>query len=334
MSSIVVVGAGNWGTTVAALLASNGRDCTLWFRSEEHCQKTRDSGFNEDYLPDVPLPKNLALSTNPDLFSQAEDLILALPCNALRGFLETYGPQIRPQTGILSLAKGMETSTGFRPTEIIQKILPEHYKVAALSGPNIASEIARGKPATAVIASSLPSYSQHLQKLMATETFRTYTNPDVLGVEICGALKNIIAIGAGVCQELDLGDNALAALITRGIAEISRYGHYFGANPMTFMGMAGVGDLTVTCMSRHSRNNRLGHLLARGATLEEARAQTRMVTEGVHTCRTVVKIAQEHNIYMPICSAVGQLLFEGIKAEEAIQNLMQNSLRPEMDRIQ
>jgi glycerol-3-phosphate dehydrogenase (NAD(P)+) len=330
--NILILGAGNWGTTFARLLADKDIESTLWFRDSTHFKETENTRINSKYLPGIELSPAIHLTDSLDCLTDSKLVVLAIPANTIREVL-TRNQAILPKSAIyLSLAKGLELKSGKRISEVMQEVLPDESKIACLSGPNIAHEIAERKPATSVIVAHCPKVSSYLQNLVSCAYFRAYTNTDMAGVEISGALKNVIAIAAGICQELKLGDNSLAALITRGIAEIARYGMAFGANPLTFMGMAGVGDLSVTCMSGLSRNNRLGHLLARGVTLENAIKQTKMVVEGVSTCEIVTQTARKLGIYMPICFAVHSILFEGIAVPSAIASLMQNHLREEMDR--
>jgi len=330
--NILILGAGNWGTTFARLLADKHIESTLWFRDPVHFQETSSTRINTKYLPGIDLSSDIHLTNSLSSLPTARLVVLAIPANAIRDFLINNLALLPKNAIYLSLAKGLELKTGKRISEVLQEVLPDESKIACLSGPNIAHEIAERKPATAVVVAHCPKVSTYLQNLVSCSYFRAYTNTDMAGVEISGALKNVIAIAAGICQELKLGDNSLAALITRGIAEIARYGMAFGANPLTFMGVAGVGDLSVTCMSGLSRNNRLGHLLARGVTLEDAIKQTKMVVEGISTCETVTRTAKKMGIYMPICFAVHSILFEKIAVQNAIASLMQNHLREEMDR--
>ncbi|MCJ8344534.1 NAD(P)-dependent glycerol-3-phosphate dehydrogenase, partial [bacterium] len=217
-----------------------------------------------------------------------------------------------------------------RISEILREFFPKHGKIATLSGPNIAGEIAQQKPAVSVVASYHISFAEQIQHYCSSSYFRIYTNADLCGVEIAGALKNIFAIGSGICHGLQLGDNAKSALMTRGIMEMTRFGKVFGADSLTFMGLAGFGDLSVTCMSKMSRNNRLGMYLADGHTLKQALESAKMVTEGVYTCQSVQQIALSKKIYMPITNAIHKILFDDHCAQESIQNLMRSSLKDEL----
>jgi glycerol-3-phosphate dehydrogenase (NAD(P)+) len=328
--STLVIGAGNWGTTFASLMANNSQNVSLYLRDHTLLESLRTERENHKYLPGVPLPQSLTLTGNLDSLDQYDLLVLALPTAAIQSWLESALGRISNDGSILNLCKGIEPNSGLRISQLVDKILPKSIHYATLSGPNLAPEIAALKPASAVIASLEPELSRRLQSCISSSNFRVYTNDDLVGVEICGALKNIVAIGAGICHELNLGQNALASLITRGIREISRFGLHFGANPSTFMGLAGVGDLVVTCMSEISRNNRLGRLLAQGFCLEDALQQTSMVVEGVPTCKVVVKIAEENKIYMPISKGIHDILFKGLYPREVIKSLMQGILKEEV----
>lgn len=331
MKEALIIGAGNWGTTIAALLSQKSECISQFVRNPEQRSLMTLARENTRYLPGITLPQSLKFPDNLEAAVEKADLLIfATPTNSTRPLLKDLQELIRPDQVLLSLAKGIEINTGFRVSEIFHEVLGTHRQFALLSGPNIASEIALNKPAITAVASSNPAVSRKIQEFMSTPSFRVYTNPDLTGLEVCGALKNIIAIGAGICHQLELGDNAIAALITRGIAEIARFGQAFGANQATFMGMAGVGDLTVTCMSPLSRNNKLGRLLAQRITLEEAREQLQMVAEGAFTCKIVNRMAQEHKIYMPITEAIHRILFDSIPVEQALQSLMESTLKDEI----
>jgi glycerol-3-phosphate dehydrogenase (NAD(P)+) len=330
-NSILVVGSGNWGTTFARLLANNNLNVTLHVHEEDLFHTIKETGRNTRYLPDIVLPENLKYIHKLENLETYELVVLAVPANVVGIILNENKDNFAKDVAFLNLSKGIELSSGKRMSEVIAKIFPDKKRIASLSGPNIATEIAKEKPAIAVIASNDMEYARALQKDISTAYFRLYVNPDLPGVEICGSMKNIIAIGAGICHELELGDNTIAALITRGIAEMSRFGRSYGCNPLTFMGMAGVGDLSVTCMSPHSRNNRVGRLMARGMSLEEAQKTLGMVAEGVFTCQIVHKIATEQNIYLPITDAIHRILFEQVPPLQAIQELMEGNLKHEVD---
>ncbi len=330
LRSIVVVGAGNWGTTFAGLLAKNSDNVCLFSRDPQVLESLKTQRKNPKYLPGITLTESLDFTSEISYLSQCNLLVLALPTRAIRLWLESALSYLPKDCAVLNLAKGIEPDSEMRISELVESVLPETTKFATLSGPNLAPEIAQGKPASAVIASKDSVLARNLQSLISNSNFRAYTNDDLTGVEICGSLKNIVAIGAGICHELKLGQNALASLITRGIREISRFGLHFGANPLTFMGLAGVGDLCVTCMSEISRNNHLGRLLAQGLSLDKALKQNSMVVEGVPTCQVVVKIAEKNKIYMPISKGIHDILFKGLYPGEVIESLMRGSLKEEL----
>ena len=329
-TSTLVIGAGNWGTAFACLLDSESSRVSLYTRNEKVREQILKHRENREYLPGISISPGIKVVKNlSKAVKDAQLIILAIPSHTLRDFLRENEASFPSMSVFLNLSKGLEYPTGMRMSEVFAQEIGSLDRWATLSGPNLAVEIARTQPAIAVIASNSHSLSENLQNFVSSKAFRAYTNPDLCGVEVCGALKNVIAIGSGICHGLQLGNNAVAALITRGIAEISRFGLAMGADPMTFLGLAGVGDLTVTCMSTASRNHTLGRLIASGATLEQATKQTRMVAEGVNTCRTISKISAEQGIYMPIVQGVSRILFEGTPPLDVIKDLMMSSLKSE-----
>jgi glycerol-3-phosphate dehydrogenase (NAD(P)+) len=328
-TNTLIAGAGNWGTTFADLLSRNGHPVTILAVEEEVYNSLSRERINHKYLPEIQLnPEVKFIRSMTESDRNFDLIILALPANALNGFMQE-NTDILQNTAFLNLSKGIDIKSGKRMSEILKTHLPECQEIATLSGPNIAPEIAARKPAIAAVASENQIFARKIQNFVSGPSFRAYVNPDLTGVEFCGALKNIIAIGAGICHGLELGDNAIAALITRGIAEIKRFGCFFGAHPLTFFGMAGVGDLTVTCMSPKSRNNSIGRLLAKGLSLTEAQTRTGMVAEGVFTCRITHELALKNNIYMPITNAIYRTLFENISPKQAITELMESTLKEE-----
>jgi len=330
IKNCLVVGSGNWGTTIAKLLGEADKEVTLWVLEDDVAEDIRSNRLNSKFLPGISLPENILVKTDYEDFDRFELIVLVIPVNATRSFLTKVQKSISSNQKVLCLSKGIELDTGKRVSQIIQEALPGFSNIAVLSGPNIANEIANGKPALSTVSSHSIELAKQIQEYCSSPNFRIYTNPDMIGVELCGALKNIIAIGAGICHQLELGDNAIAALITRGIAEISRFGQRFGGNPSTFVGMAGVGDLSVTCMSPHSRNNRMGRYLAQGMNLEEARRKMKMVSEGVPTCKIVYSLSQKYNVYMPITEAIHKVLFKNLPACDAVELLMQSDLKDEL----
>ena len=287
---VAVIGTGNWGTTLALVLARGGRNVTLFGRNQEEVEQLQAAGENSRFLPGQRFPANLGLAFEPGLAAQAQVILLAVPSKTIRSNALQLAPLLAPDTIVLSCAKGIETGSLETMSEVLAEALSPHPRglIGALSGPNIANEIAQGLPSTSVVALSDDQAGQRAQSLLTTTLMRIYRSSDVIGVELGGALKNIVALGAGICDGMGLGDNAKAAFITRGLAEMTRLGMARGAHPLTFAGLAGLGDLIATCASPHSRNRRLGEALARGQSLETALAQLGQVAEGVNTTATQV----------------------------------------------
>lgn len=331
--SITVVGTGSWGTTLAIMLARHGRRTVLLARSEAEAEALRSAGEHARYAPGVPFPPGLAITAAPaEALGQCQLLLLAVPSQTMRANIEQLKAQVPPAAAVLSCAKGFERGTLKRMSEVLAEVLPGHAdRVGALSGPNIAREVLEGKPATTVVAATDHAAAEHAQRLLTTPAFRVYTADDVTGVELAGALKNIIALGAGIADGLNAGDNAKAAFMTRGLAEIARLGTALGAHPLTFAGLAGLGDLVATCASPHSRNRRMGEALARGLTLDEARAQLGQVAEGVTTVQTAREMAAPHGVEMPIADQLFQVLFEQKPPHLAIGELMQREVKHELE---
>lgn len=320
---IQIIGAGSWGIAIARLLARNGHSVHLWRRRNvELLRATREA---PEYLPGVQLPDAVVVS--PGLDEAAEAVVLATPSHALRATLGAL--ELPPASIRVSVMKGIENGTLLRMTQIMEELSPG-APVVALSGPSHAEEVARDLPASVVVAGTDEDACRSIQHAFMTATFRVYTSPDIIGVELGGALKNVIAIAAGACDGLGLGDNAKAALVTRGLAEIARLGVACGADPLTFAGLSGMGDLIVTCASRHSRNRRIGEGIAQGKTLDDLIAATPMVAEGVRTTVSARELARKMGVEMPITEAVYQVLFERMNPLEAIAALMQREARPEI----
>lgn len=321
---IHVIGAGSWGLALARLLANNNHSVRLWCREEDQPDRLRETREQPDYLPGVRLPASVEVTREVD--PGAELAVLAVPSHAMRAVLQAN--PLGPETTAVSVAKGIENDTLLRMSEVIDDVAGPR-PVAALSGPTHAEEVAHDLPASVVLASEDADAATRAQTAFFAKRFRVYTSPDLIGVELGGALKNVIAIAAGACDGLGLGDNAKAGLITRGLAEISRLGEALHADPLTFAGLSGVGDLIVTCTSRHSRNRRLGEAIARGQTLEEYAASTRMVAEGVRTARSAHALAHHHNVDMPITRAVHQALFEAVPVQQVLDELLIRGAKPE-----
>ncbi len=320
---VTVIGAGGWGTATAIMLAKKGFAVKLWARRTELSQQISTTRENTDYLPGVVLPANIEITSDLDkAAAQCSYLVLATPTKAIRETITRAAPHISDDTVVVSLSKGLERSTLLRCSQVIAEVLGSEDRVAVLSGPNHAEEVARDIPTATVAAAYDLGVAEMVQDLFMAPKFRVYTNSDIIGVELAGALKNIIALGAGICDGLGFGDNTKAALMTRGIAEITRLGVAMGANPLTFAGLAGIGDLIVTCTSKHSRNWRAGYALGRGETLEQVMERTGMVVEGVYTTEVAAQLAEREQVVMPITAVLKEVLFEGKSPQLAVTELM------------
>ncbi len=304
---VTVLGAGSWGTTVAALVAPR-HPTTLWARSAETAAEVADAHTNHRYLPGHTLPAELVATADlADAVGQADLLVVGVPTGGFRETLTAAAPFIRPWIPVVSLSKGLERGSMLRMTQIVKQVLPGH-PAAALTGPNIASEIMDGQAAAAVVATEDLQVATAIQSVVTRGVFRVYVNHDVIGCEMGGALKNVIAIAAGIGQGLEVGDNTRAAVMARGLAELTRLGVAMGAEPTTFAGLAGMGDLIATCMSPHSRNRRVGEQLGRGRPLDDILAEMHMVAEGVKTAELVLDLAERYGLDLPICRAINQVV--------------------------
>ncbi|MBN2307944.1 MAG: NAD(P)-dependent glycerol-3-phosphate dehydrogenase [Candidatus Hydrogenedentes bacterium] len=321
---IQVIGAGSWGLALARLLALKGHAVCLWCREEDGPDTLRDTRRSPHFLPGVELPASVEVMRT--VAAGAEMVVLAVPSHAMRPVLDAHP---LPRRAIrVSVAKGIENDTLLCMHEVIEVCAPGG-SVVALSGPSHAEEVARDLPASVVAAGTDAAACETVQQAFMASMFRVYTSPDVVGVELGGAIKNVIAIAAGVCDGFGLGDNAKAALITRGLAEMARLGVALGGDPLTFAGLSGMGDLVVTCESRHSRNRALGEQIAAGKTLEGITASSPMVAEGVRTTRSALALARRHGIEMPITEQTYRILFEGADPMEAVEALMGREPKPE-----
>jgi glycerol-3-phosphate dehydrogenase (NAD(P)+) len=331
---IAIIGDGAMSTICARLLDGKGHRLRLYSAFPEYAAELDASRENRRYLPGAPLPHALEITSDPARALDGATLVVAaVPAQYARGWWQQLKGHCPPAVPICSAAKGIENDTLLRPTQVLADVLTGSadgpWPVAALSGPCIAREVAAGLPATVVSASPDPGLARKVQDLFATPHFRVYTNADLAGVEIAGATKNVIAIAAGILDGLSGGDNAKAALLTRGLAEITRLGVAMGGRRETFAGLAGLGDLVTTCISPHGRNRTLGEAIGRGRTLTEAQAATESVVEGVATTRSVLALAERHGVEMPITTAVGQVLFEGKAPPAAIADLMTRTPKAE-----
>lgn len=304
---VTVLGAGSWGTTVASLIAPR-HPTVLWARSPEVAAEVATSHTNDRYLPGFTLPPELGGTAElADAVASADLLVVGVPTRGFRAVLTDCAPYIRPWIPVVSLSKGLEAGTMLRMTQIIKEVLPGH-PAAALTGPNLAAEIMSGRAAAAVVATEDLEVAAAIQAVVTRGVFRVYLNHDVVGCEMGGALKNVIAIAAGIGQGLDVGDNTRAAVMARGLAELTRLGVAMGAEPATFAGLAGMGDLIATCMSPHSRNRAVGEQLGKGRRLDEILAEMHMVAEGVKTAELVLDLAARHGLDLPICRAINQVV--------------------------
>lgn len=322
---IVVVGTGAWGTTLAVMLAGRGHEVLLQARTSEEADTLRAARENKRFLSGVVFPDNLEITSSLEqVLCSCRMLMLVVPAQRMRENVQLVAPHLQKSTIILSAAKGLETDSAMRMSEVIAEELPCEFEdsICVLSGPNLSREIAAGLPAGTVVASRNPDVAEFAQRTVMTSRFRVYTHEDVIGVELGGALKNIIALGAGAADQLGYGDNAKAIYMTRGLAEISRLGVAAGANPLTFAGLAGIGDLICTCSSRHSRNHYVGEELARGRRLEDVVASLHKVAEGVNTTKAAMTLARRYNVEMPITEQIYQVLFEGKNIQDAISEMM------------
>jgi glycerol-3-phosphate dehydrogenase (NAD(P)+) len=331
MTRAAVMGTGSWGTAYAKVLADAGTDVVLWARRPELAAAVRERHENPDYLPGVALPGNLTATHDAqEALHRADFVVLAVPSQSLRDNLSTWAPSLGADTVLVSLMKGVELGTTKRMSEVVREVadVPE-ARVAVVSGPNLAKEIAQGQPAATVVACTDEAASGHLQDASTTAYFRPYTNTDVVGCELGGAVKNVIALAVGMAEGMGFGDNTKAGLITRGLAETARLGAALGADPMTFSGLAGLGDLVATCTSPLSRNRTFGEKLGRGQTLQEILAQKQQTAEGVKSCRSILDLARKHDVDMPITEHVVKVVHEDVSPVEMLKALMSRSTKSE-----
>ena len=333
---IGVLGAGTWGIALAALLTSKGHSVLVWSAIPDEIDNLEASGRHPN-LPGIILPKSINYTKNiSNIAQECEMILVVVPSSFVRGTVERIAPYLKDGVVLVTAAKGIEGGSLMTMTEIVADVLtrirPELiFNVAALSGPTHAEEVAAGIPTSIVAACEIEEVSERIAEAFANSCMRVYTNTDVRGVEICGAMKNIIAIASGILAGMELGDNTRAMLMTRGIAEITRLGLAMGCRRRTFMGLAGIGDLIVTCTSRHSRNNRCGELIGRGMSYEEASRQIGMVVEGYYALEAAVELSKKYSVELPITEAVYQIIKEGLSPKDAMVNLMSRDLKSELD---
>ena len=322
LAKISVLGAGSWGTALSLLLHNNGHEVILWSVIEEEVKMLREKRQHESKLPGVKLPKEIDITADLEYSCKDRDLlVLAVPSPYTRSTAHSMKELVRYGQIIVNVAKGIEETTLMTLNEIIEEDIPQ-ADVAVLSGPSHAEEVGRGLPTTCVASARTKKTAEYVQEVYMSPVFRVYTSPDILGVELGGSLKNVIALAAGTADGLGYGDNTKAALITRGIAEIARLGIEMGAKSQTLYGLSGMGDLIVTCASVHSRNRKAGYLMGKGYTMEEAMKEVKMVVEGVYSAKAAKQLSEKYHVEMPIVDEVNKVLFEGKSAKDAVMDLM------------
>ncbi|MEU1982376.1 NAD(P)H-dependent glycerol-3-phosphate dehydrogenase [Nocardia sp. NPDC019395] len=331
MTRAAVMGAGSWGTTLAKVLADAGTEVTVWARRPEVAEALNTDHRNPYYMPGVQLPPIAATDDYARAMEGAEIVVLAVPSQSLRGNLKTWAPAIGSDTTLLSVAKGIESGTLLRMSEVVAEVTgADPSRIAVLSGPNLAGELAAGQPAATVVGCTDAQRAAAVQRACVTSYFRPYTNTDVIGCEIGGACKNVIALACGIASGMGFGDNSIAALMTRGLAEIIRLGMALGAEPATLAGLAGVGDLIATCTSPLSRNRSFGQVLGSGGSMQAAQEATHgQIAEGVKSCTSVRALAVARGVEMPLTEAVHQVCHEGLTVRSAMDKLLGRQIKPE-----
>ena len=333
MENIAVIGAGSWGTALSVVLAENCRQVTLWARREELCREIREKRENTVYLPGVQLPRNVAVTSDLEEAVAGKDaLILVVPSHTVRTIARKIAPLLTNRPVVVNCAKGIEEETFCRMSEILKQELPQ-CEPAVLSGPNHAEEVGRKVPSATVVSAGKREVAEAVQDLFMTKRLRVYTNPDMVGVELGGALKNVIALAAGISDGLGFGDNTKAAIVTRGLSEMGRLGIRMGADVLTFAGLAGIGDLMVTCTSKHSRNQKLGLELGRGRKLSAILPGMRMVAEGVRTTRAARQLGCIYGVEMPITEQVYEVLFNEKDPRRAVVDLLKREKTHEVEEV-
>lgn len=329
-AQVAIVGAGSWGTALAQLAATAGNDVRLWARKEEVARGINADHVNPRYLADARLSERIEASTDiAHVVGGADAVVIVTPSSVMRETARAIAAHVGAKTPVALAAKGVEAETGMLPVEVFDEVLGGLGRLAALTGPNHAEEVVRGVPSGTVVSSYVPRTARFFQSLLSTESFRIYVGNDVVGAEVCAAYKNVIAIAVGASYGLGMGDNTAALLMTRGLAEMSRLVAACGGNAMTCMGLAGMGDLEVTCMSPHSRNRTFGYELAQGVTLDAYRARTHMVVEGALACRTLHDLALAHDVDLPLARTVRAIVWEGYDVVAAAQDLLDRPQKPE-----
>lgn len=329
MAKITVIGAGSWGIALATVLNNNGHDVTIWSIVKQEIEMLKRDHEHKDKLPGVILDSKIKFTDDIEEASADKDLyVFAVPSPYTRSTAHLFSPYIEKDKVIVNVAKGIEEETLDTLCQIINEEIPQ-AKTAVLSGPSHAEEVSRGIPTTCVVGAKEKEVAEFIQSIFMNEYFRIYTSPDVLGIELGGALKNVVALAAGIADGLGYGDNTKAALITRGIHEIGNLGTKMGGKYESFSGLTGIGDLIVTCASMHSRNRRAGILIGQGKSMEEAMDEVKMVVEGVYSAKAAMKLAKKYDVEVPIIEQVNLVLFEGKKAEDALRDLMDREKKSE-----
>lgn len=335
-ASIAVIGAGSWGTALASVIADNGHKVKLWVRNPETADEINSRHTNHKYLPDIVLSEAIKAENNlAEVVAGKKIVFLVTPSHAMRTMVKQMAPYLEPDVLLIHATKGLELDSLKRMSEVISEEVSEAIaeQIVVLTGPSHAEEVIRRFPTTVVVSSKSGEAMMRAQDVLMNSVFRVYTNSDMIGAEIAGSLKNIIALGAGLSDGLGFGDNAKAALLTRGLAEIGRLGVKMGASQLTFAGLAGVGDLVATCTSKHSRNWRAGYLLGQGKSIDEALAELGMVVEGVRTTNAAKALAERENVEMPITKGIYSVLFEGKSVRQVVEELMGRGRTFEMEDI-
>ena len=333
-AKVTIMGCGSWGTALAIVLAQKGMPVTMWCRRADQAAEMNTNHTNEKYLPGIVLPEQIVVTNElGEALQDAHFVVLAVPSQTLRENLEQAKPYLKEDAILINTAKGLEVGTNMRLSQVADQVIPGSLaRYVAFYGPSHAEEVGRGLPAAIVSTAINRDVAEAVQDLFMSPALRVYTNDDLIGAEIGGAIKNIIAIATGIGIGLGLGDNAQAALLTRGMAEIARFGTALGANPMTFSGLTGIGDLVVTCTSRHSRNHRCGLALGQGKSLEETLNEMGMVVEWVKTTKATAELAKELGISMPITEIMYRVLFENLPVKDAVNELMTRNKKSEQER--
>jgi len=333
MPKVAIIGTTTWGITLGVVLAAKRAEVRLWARTEDEAARLLNSEFPSESFADITLPSRLSITSSlEEALAGAKAVIMAVPSQSMRRNIKTVSPHLDSSMLIVSAAKGLELETNLRMSQVIAEGVPPDFQpnICALSGPNLSQEILRDLPAAAVVAAQAEAVARKAQKLLNTPNLCIYTNTDIIGVELGGALKNIIALGAGIVDGLDYGDNAKATFITRGLTEITALGVALGANPLTFSGLTGLGDLVATCSSNLSRNHYLGVELTKGRSMEEITSSMSGVAEGVTTTRVAYNLAQQLKLEMPITEKIYRVLYEGLSTREAALELMEANVKHEL----